>query len=169
MAGENKMLLEKYTPYDPFNFFDVDFDKLIPERLLSLDAKVNRYPLTNLGRDEQGNLIIEIACAGFGLDDLSIQTEDNMIIVKGHKEESEKNIKYIQEHISAKEFVRKVYMIPLYVGGNVSAMLKDGILTITVSPVEEKKPKEIAIKNGDTNVLENKLKDENAENAVSAE
>lgn len=150
---------------DPFlDLFDFDFDQLRPERLLSLDDKVQRYPLTNLGRDKDNNLVIEIACAGFGLDELSIQTEDNMIIIKGHHEEKTSDVKYIQEHISSTDFVRKIYMIPLYVGGQISASLNNGILTIIVKPVEEKKPKTIAISEGlpykKQEQLEDKTKEE---------
>lgn len=134
---------------DPFfDLFDIDFDQLRPERLLSLNDKVQRYPLTNLGRDKDNNLVVEIACAGFGLEDLSIQTEDNMIIIKGHHEEKTSDVKYIQEHISSTDFTRKIYMIPLYVGGQISASLNNGILTIIVKPVEEKKPKTISIMEG---------------------
>lgn len=135
---------------DPFfDLFNVDFDSVLPERFLSLDNKSQRYPLTNLGRDENNNLVIEIACAGFGLDDLSIQTENNMIVVKGHHEEKKTSkTKYIQEHISSSDFTRKIYMIPMYVGGKIDASLNNGILTILVQPVEEKKPKTIAISEG---------------------
>lgn len=133
---------------DPF--FDI-FDDILPERFLSLDNKSHRYPLTNLGRDEKNNLVIEIAVAGFSLEELSIQTEDNVILVKGHHEddeEKETKTKYIQEHISSTDFARKVYMIPMYVGGKISASLKNGILTILVEPVEDKKAREIKIIEG---------------------
>lgn len=149
MPKENKMtnLLFGKDPF--FDLFDIDFDQLRPERLLSLDDKVQRYPLTNIGRDKNNNLVVEIACAGFSLNELSIQTEENVIIIKGHHEEKDdREVKYIQEHISSTDFTRKIYMIPLYVGGQVLASLKDGILTIIVKPVEEKKPKTISIVEG---------------------
>jgi HSP20 family molecular chaperone IbpA len=153
---------------DPFfNLFDdIDFDQLRPERLLSLNDKVQRYPLTNLGRDKDNNLVVEIACAGFSLNELSIQTEDNMIIINGHHEEKTSDVKYIQEHISSTDFTRKIYMIPLYVGGQITASLNNGILTIVVKPVEEKKPKTISISEGLPYKKQEQLEDKTKEEVI---
>jgi molecular chaperone IbpA len=136
------------TNFDPFRFFDeIDVDNVLPERFLTLDKNVNRYPLTNLGKDKDNNLVVEVACAGFSQDDLTIETNDNMIVIKGHKEDKgeTKAEHYIQQHISSSDFTRKIYMIPLYVGGDIEATYKDGILTLIVHPVESKLPKKIAI------------------------
>lgn len=139
--------------YDPFfDIFNTGIDQLRPERFLSLDDKVQRYPLTNIGRDKDNNLIVEVACAGFSLNELSIETNNDVIVIKGHHEEktSDKNsVKYIQEHISTSDFTRNIILThPMYIGGETTANYKNGILTITVKPVEEKKPKTVKIFEG---------------------
>lgn len=140
--------------FDPF--FDIDFNNIIPERFFTFEnEKVQRYPLTNIGRDNDKNLIVEIACAGFDKSELTIETEENMIVIKGHHVESENKVTYIQNHISTSDFTRKIYMVPLYVGGEISAAYKDGILTLVVKPNEERKPKQIEIKQSQSNLLTN--------------
>ncbi len=148
--------------FDPI--FDIDFDNIIPERFFTFEnEKVQRYPLTNIGRDNNKNLIVEIACAGFDKSELTIETEENMIVIKGHHVEGEKDISYIQNHISTSDFTRKIYMVPLYVGGEISATYKDGILTLVVKPNEERKPKQIEIQQSGSNLLTNDAEAEEAD------
>lgn len=132
-----------------FDAFNTDIDQLRPERFLSLDDKVQRYPLTNIGRDKDNNLVVEVACAGFGLNELEIETNNDVIVIKGHHEKKDScktSVKYIQEHISTSDFTRNIILThPMYIGGETTAKYKNGILTIVVKPVEEKKPKTIKI------------------------
>jgi HSP20 family protein len=98
--------------------------------------KVNRYPLTNLGVDENDNsLIIEIAVAGFGKKDVKLDLKGNVLHIIGNKLKNldEEKVNYIQRHISISEFERTIVLHDNYVGGDITANLEDGILTIKVS------------------------------------
>ena len=105
--------------------------------------KVRRYPLTNLGVDENETLVIEVAVAGFGPNDMDISTSGNELIIEGTNPESEnaqKNeIDYFQKHISSENFKRIIRLSDEYVQGEVFAKYTNGILTITVSKTEEPK------------------------------
>jgi len=102
---------------------------------------VQRYPLTDISYNkESGDLQVEIACAGFGRDDLDIELVGNTLIITGIKEEVEnENIEYVQKHISTKSFERKIKLHQDYVGGEVQAEYNDGLLTIKVKRQEQPK------------------------------
>lgn len=109
--------------------------------------KIPRYPLTNIGYDDEDNLFIEIAVAGFNKNDIKINLRGNEIHIIGEKKDTnESNIrKYLQQHISTNNFERIIVLHELYVNGDIDAEFQNGILTIIVKPKESAK-KEIKIK-----------------------
>ena len=105
-------------------------------------TKITRYPLTNLGADKEGNLIVEVAIAGFKKEDIELELVGNQLLIRGTKaedSESEAGVQYIQKHISTTSFSRIIVLHDKFVGGEVSAKMEDGILTITVVPKEQAK------------------------------
>jgi HSP20 family molecular chaperone IbpA len=104
-------------------------------------GKVRRYPLTNLGVDDKDNLVIEVAIAGFGPDDIEISTSGNELIIEGSvvTEDVEKGTEYFQKHISSEDFKRIIRLSDEYIGGNIDASYKNGILTIVVEKNEPEK------------------------------
>ena len=124
------MLLNALTERDLDWFF----------RSPTMNEKITRYPLTNLAM-KGDQLLIEVAIAGFGKDNIEIELKGNQLHISGNKEESDSDIdvKYIQRNISSTSFKRVVMLHDNYVGGNIKADVQDGILTITVDPVEQKR------------------------------
>lgn len=100
--------------------------------------QVARYPLTNLGVDEDNTLYIEVAVAGFSKEDVELELKGNQLHIIGSKDEEiiEKEINYIQKHISSNDFERIITLHENYVGGDISASVKEGILSIKVKPKE---------------------------------
>jgi HSP20 family molecular chaperone IbpA len=118
-------------------FKDLDFWLDVPK-----GGSVARYPLTDISYDKEiGDVKVEIACAGFGKDDLDIELVGNTLVITGAKEEvqEDKDTEYVQRHISTKSFERKVKLHQDYVGGEVQAEYKDGLLTIKVKRQEQPK------------------------------
>ena len=101
--------------------------------------KVTRYPLTNLGVDEDDILHVEVAVAGFSKEDIALEQNGNKLCLKGSKKEESKDIKYMQKHISTSNFERTIILHDNYVGGEVNASVADGICKITVKPKENLK------------------------------
>lgn len=101
--------------------------------------KVTRYPLTNLGIDENGIFHIEIAVAGFDKRDINLEQKGNALHLSGTKEPVENTIKYMQRHISVTPFERSIILHDDYIGGKVDAKVENGICTITVQPKENAK------------------------------
>ena len=91
---------------------------------------------------------IEMALAGYKKNELSIEIEDNEIIISGKPaKEEEKEGKYFKQRIRKQEFTR-AYEIPnTYALEKAEVTYEDGILTITVPAkevaVSEKKMLEI--------------------------
>lgn len=105
----------------------------------TFEGKVARYPLTNLGYDENKVLYIEVAVAGFGKDDIELEQKGNQLHISGKMPEVDENVTYIQQHISASDFERIVVLHENYVGGDIQANVINGVLTITVRPKEQAK------------------------------
>lgn len=124
-----------------FNEKDLEF--IFGTRGLGVNdiKKVNRYPLTNIGTDSEGNLIAEIAVAGFDKSELSIESKGNEIHITGEKSTmvNEVDINYVQKHISSEDFERILVLHDNYVGGDVTAKVENGLLTLKVTPKEPTK------------------------------
>jgi HSP20 family molecular chaperone IbpA len=110
------------------------------------EKQPSRYPFTDICSDENGILHIEIAAAGFDKDDFEITKEDDLLIIKGtvSKEtlEDDEGMKYFQKQIAKRSFVRKIKLQPEYAESEmVDASSLNGILTVSVWPVESVKPK----------------------------
>ena len=92
---------------------------------------------------------IELSVAGFAKEQISIQFQDNLLIVKGKVEDqSNENEKFLTREFGVKSFVRR-FSVPRTVDSElISASSSNGILTIVIPKkveVMEKETKEIAI------------------------
>lgn len=101
--------------------------------MVSSTEKVNRYPLTDIALDGD-NLVVELALAGFKKENITIELTDNKLNVVG--ERSENGYNYYQQHISSSSFKRTIALAPEYTGGNISASMEDGLLTIVINKID---------------------------------
>ncbi len=103
------------------------------------------YPVTDIYRDESGGQIIELALAGFKRGDLSIEVKDGHITVSAQKDEGDTKVKArrIARRSFQKTFVDHSNRLDLQ---RADATFEDGLLRITVPPIEEEKPFQIDIK-----------------------
>lgn len=102
------------------------------------------FPPVNIVKKDEFNYSIELAVAGFKLDEIDITTEKNSLKVTGKKTEDDTR-EYLAKGIAGRQFSRQFVLSDTIVvrGAN----LEDGILTIDVENVipEEQKPRKIAI------------------------
>ena len=105
-----------------------------------------KYPPHNI-IETKNDFIIELACAGFGKDDLLVTAEDKIITVSGkkHKKNQEDSVVYQYHGISSKDFIKKF----IYEGQSRISKVSynDGILKINLTKIlpEEEKLKELTI------------------------
>jgi|MDSW01.1.fsa_nt_gb molecular chaperone IbpA len=104
------------------------------------------YPPYNVIKNDDDNFVIELAVAGFGMDDLSITDHNGELTIEGTKNKDPKDSdNYLHRGISSRKF-RRTFNLADHV--NVTdATVKDGILSVTLvrEVPEELKPRVIDI------------------------
>jgi HSP20 family molecular chaperone IbpA len=99
------------------------------ERTLDRISKTGSegYPPYNIEQIGDDSLRITLAVAGFGLDDLEIQIEDNQLVIRGRQTDDESRI-YLHRGIAARQFQRSFVLAEgIEVMG---ASLDNGLLSI---------------------------------------
>lgn len=134
----------------------VGFDRLFStfeevDRLLG-NGKPPSYPPYNIVKNGDNDYEIQIAVAGFSRDDITVETNQNKLIVSGVCNKPE-DIEYLHHGLASRDF-KHVYTLS-DISVVKSADILNGILLIRIENVipEEKKPKKIAIGSLDTPLL----------------
>jgi molecular chaperone IbpA len=134
--------------FAPFRRSTVGFDRLFDmlENSSAGQAQEN-YPPFDLIKDGENEYRIELAVAGFKLEELDIIAQQNVLIVSGRKtdESDEKGSNYIYRGIATRSFERRFALADhIHVRG---ADMKDGLLAIELvrEIPEAMKPKKIDI------------------------
>ena len=99
------------------------------ERALDRVAKTtgDGYPPYNVEQAGENALRITLAVAGFTMADLSVQIEDNQLVIRG-KQEEEKDRVYLHRGIAARQFQRSFVLADgIEVSG---ARLENGLLHV---------------------------------------
>jgi HSP20 family molecular chaperone IbpA len=78
------------------------------ERILDQASKASAegYPPYNIEQCSENALRITVAIAGFTMDDLSVTTEDNQLIIRGRHCEDDSERIYLHRGIAARQFHR---------------------------------------------------------------
>jgi HSP20 family molecular chaperone IbpA len=116
------------------------------ERTLDRIAKSSAegYPPYNIEQVDENQLRITLAVAGFSGDDLSVQVEDNQLVIRGrHAEEPERV--YLHRGIAARQFQRSFVLADgIEVIG---ASLDNGLLSIDLKrPLAETRVRKVDIR-----------------------
>lgn len=106
--------------------FDRLFDDLTKFANITKEAS---YPPHNIVKINDTDYTIELAVAGFSEKDISVELKDNILYVKGEKENKE-NLVFVHKGISAKKFTKS---FKLHSDAEVTgAVLVNGILEISL-------------------------------------
>lgn len=109
-------------------------------------ASTEGYPPYNIEQVGEDRLRITLAVAGFSADGLSVQLEDNQLIVRGRQAEEEEKV-YLHRGIAARQFQRSFVLADgIEVVG---ADLDNGLLHIDlIRPPVESRVRTIEIQRG---------------------
>jgi molecular chaperone IbpA len=125
----------------------IGFDRLF-SMLDGLDAAPG-YPPYNIERTGENDYRITVAVAGFGENELSIESKENTLTIKGEKQTKEENAgEVLYQGIAARAFERAFQLADdVRVKG---ASIENGLLHVDLvrEIPEAKKPRQIAIGNG---------------------
>ena len=125
----------------------VGFDRLFS--MLDGFEAAPGYPPYNIERTGENDYRITLAVAGFGESELSIESKENTLTVKGEKQvKEENNGEVLYQGIAARAFERQ-FQLADYVQVK-GANLENGLLHVELvrEIPEAKKPRQIAIGNG---------------------
>ena len=115
------------------------------ERVLDRVSKTqpDGYPPYNVEQTGENALRLTLAVAGFGLEDLSIQVEDNQLIVRGKQRDESERV-FLHRGIAARQFQRAFVLAEgMEVRG---AFLDNGLLHIDLlRPQPESRVRSIEI------------------------
>jgi molecular chaperone IbpA len=126
----------------------VGFDRLFS--MLDGFEAAPGYPPYNIERTAENQYRISVAVAGFGEKELSIESKENTLTIKGEKQQTsnEQNADVLYQGIAARAFER-VFQLADYVTVK-NASLENGLLHVDLvrELPEAKKPRQIPIGNG---------------------
>ena len=104
------------------------------------------YPPYNVLKHDDDHFEIEIAVAGFDREDVTVEVDQNQLIIKGQRTKEEDIGKYIHRGLAARDFERVFTLMDHMEVGE--AELTNGILSVKITRVvpEALKPRSITIK-----------------------
>lgn len=106
------------------------------------------FPYTDIYTDKKQNARIDIALPGYQKELISVRIDGTSLIVIAKAPEVEKGVLYIEQGILKKSVKRVIRLSSYYQDGKVTAVYKDGILSISVEESEHK-PSDIKILGAD--------------------
>jgi HSP20 family protein len=110
--------------------------------------------------ENKDEFIIKASVPGINPDDLEISYTDDTLTIKGEIK-SENEVKENQYHLRERRygsFTRSLNLPTKVKGDAIDASCQNGVLTLRLPKAEEVKPKRIAIKTGDQNMIDAKVK-----------
>ena len=135
----------------------VGFDRLFS--MLDGFEAAPGYPPYNIERTGENDYRITVAVAGFGEGELSIESKENTLTIKGEKQVKQDNAsgEVLYQGIAARAFERQ-FQLADYVQVK-GASLENGLLHVDLvrEIPEAKKPRQIAINGSKPQVVETKV------------
>ena len=133
---------------NPFYRNTVGVDRLIDRLLNQVDtASSTNYPPYNILKTGDNTYKIEVAVAGFGQGEVTVNVNEGNLVITGEKDTTDlpEGVTYEYQGISARRFIR-TFTLADYVEVT-DATSRDGILTVSLERQipEAMKPKTIAI------------------------
>ena len=127
--------------YPPASF--VGFESLFDELQKASTHQGNNYPPHNIVKIDDDQYVVELAIAGFSMDEIDITVERDKLNIKGVQESQDRQ--YLYKGISEKKFNRTFKLAEHVIVSD--ALLENGILKITLEMKipEELKPRKIKI------------------------
>jgi molecular chaperone IbpA len=123
--------------------FDQLFDNV--ERRFANQVQ-NNYPPYNVIKHDDNHFEIEVAVAGFDKEDITVEVDQDQLIIKGKKTPIETEVQYMHRGLAARDFERTWTLADHMQVGD--AELTNGILSVKLTRIipEALKPRLIAIK-----------------------
>jgi len=131
----------------------IGFDRFFEDLSTFNVTNTNNYPPHDIVKHSDLCYTIEIACAGFKEDELSISVEDGLLTISGNQL-TRNDREYVHQGISARSFTKTLRLAEHVEIG--AATYDNGLLIIEANIVlpEELKPRQIPITNKNAAAIE---------------
>lgn len=127
----------------------VGFDRFasLLDSALNVEQQSNGFPPYNIEVTGENRYAITLAVAGFEEDEIDIQVERGVLVIRGRKANAEENRQFLHQGIAFRSFERKFNLADHV--EVVNAELKNGMLNLKLVKEipESAKPRKIAINN----------------------
>lgn len=130
----------------------IGFDEILG-RLAVIEASQNSYPPYNVIKRSESCYTIEIACAGFTMEDIKIVLDKGVLTVHAQSSQPDDNLEYVWRGLSSRSWRQKFHLnSDIQVG---DASMSNGMLIIWLDRVvpESAKPKIIPIRDSNPQFL----------------
>jgi HSP20 family protein len=140
----------EWTEWDPF----AQLRRLQEEMMQLFDTSIARAPLTQAMIpacdvfEDKDNIIVKTDLPGLTREEIDISIQDNVLTFRGekkHEEQIKEENCYRLERMYG-SFSRSIELPTTVDANKVSAIFKNGVLSITLPKTEEAKPKQIKVK-----------------------
>ena len=124
----------------------IGFDRIFNDYENRFHHSTTNYPPYNVIKHDDNLFEIEIAVAGFDREDITIQVDQNQLVVKGNRLKEDDTSKFLHRGLAARDFERAFTLAEHIIVGD--AELSNGILRVklTREVPEALKPRTILIK-----------------------
>jgi len=144
----------------------IGFDRLFDEMDRVFENSTNKsqgYPPYNIAQLGDNEYMISIAVAGFGMDNLSIEKDKDVLKIEGTAPKGDEEVTYLHKGIGGRSF-RREFTLADHVDV-INASLELGMLNIHLKREvpEALQPKKIEINAGFSDILEGKVEKETVE------
>jgi molecular chaperone IbpA len=143
-----------------FHRATIGFDRLFEQLDREFaNSKPQGYPPYNIAQLDDDEYMISLAVAGFGMDNIEITKDKNILTIEGTAPKGDEDVKYLHKGIAGRNF-RREFTLADHVEV-INASLDLGMLNIHLKREvpEELQPKKIEINSGLT--IEGKVEDDN--------
>ncbi len=142
--------------FSPLLRSTVGFERLMKnfDRVMNADATAEHYPPCNIVKTGEHTYRIEMAVAGFGEEDLSVEAKGDELVIAGRVRSQDEGRVFLHRGIAARQF-RRAFRLAEHVKA-AGAKLENGMLAVElVSEVPEAlRPRRIEIASGRPQIAE---------------
>jgi molecular chaperone IbpA len=124
----------------------IGFDSLFNDVERRYANSVPNYPPYNVLKHDENSFEIEVAVAGFDREDVTIEVDQNQLVIRGQRTKEDDTSKYVYRGLAARDFERAFTLAEHIIVGD--AELTNGILRVKLTREipEALKPRVISIK-----------------------
>ncbi len=124
----------------------IGFDRIFNDFENRHVNSTTNYPPYNVLKHDEDHFEIEIAVAGFDKEDITVEVDQNQLIIRGKRLKDDDTSKYVHRGLAARDFERVFTLVDHMEVGE--AELTNGILSVKITRIipEALKPRLISIK-----------------------